>query len=75
MEDKNKTFENDIIIGRNAVREALSGGRPADRLLVAKGAGGSVTQLVAMCREKGSLSRKPIRKNSTRSAAAGGTRA
>ena len=53
MEEQNKTFENDIIIGRNAVREALSGGRAADRLLVAKGAGGSVAQLIAMCREKG----------------------
>ncbi len=53
MEEQKKTFENDIIIGRNAVREALSGGRAVDRMLVAKGAGGSVVQLIAMCRDKG----------------------
>lgn len=43
----------DLIVGRNAVREALRGGRPADRLLVASGAsGGSLRSILALCREK-----------------------
>lgn len=45
--------EQDLIIGRNAVREALRSGRAADHLLVAKGAaGGSLTPLLALCKER-----------------------
>lgn len=44
----------DLIIGRNAVREALKAGRPADSLLVARGAKeGAVLPILAECREKG----------------------
>ncbi len=44
----------DVIVGRNAVSEALRAGREMDRLLVAKGsAGGSVQVLIAKARERG----------------------
>ncbi len=44
----------DVIVGRNAVSEALRAGREMDRLLVAKGsAGGSVQVLIATARERG----------------------
>lgn len=44
----------DLIIGRNAVNEALRSGRPVDSLLVAKGArSGSLVGLVARAREQG----------------------
>ena len=46
------SFE-DIIAGRNAVSEALRSGREIDRLLVAKGASGSVAVLIAKARERG----------------------
>ena len=51
MSEKNK--ETDLIIGRNAVKEALRSGRAADHLLLAKGtSGGSLTPILALCREK-----------------------
>ena len=44
----------DLVVGRNAVREALRAGRPADSLLVQKGErAGAVLPLIAECREKG----------------------
>lgn len=43
----------DVIAGRNAVSEALRSGREIDRLLVAKGASGSVSVLIAKARERG----------------------
>ena len=44
----------DLIIGRNAVREALKAGRPADSLLVERGdKGGAILPLIAQCKEKG----------------------
>ena len=43
-----------IIVGRNAVAEALRAGREIDRLLVAKGAsGGSLSAILAQCRARG----------------------
>ena len=45
---------NDIIFGRNPVREALLSGREIDSLLVARGERqGSVRVIIEMCREKG----------------------
>ncbi len=45
-----------IICGRNPVLEAIRSGREIDRLLLAHGAsGGTVTVIVAKCREKGIL--------------------
>ncbi len=54
MERKPDEKRNDLIIGRNAVTEALKSGRAVDTLLVAKGdRGGSVGQILTICREKG----------------------
>ena len=44
----------DLVIGRNAVKEALKAGRPADSLLVQRGERtGAVLPIIAECREKG----------------------
>lgn len=44
----------DLIIGRNAVREALKAGRPADSLLVQRGERtGAILPIIAECKEKG----------------------
>ena len=44
----------DLVFGRNAVREALAADRPADTLLVQRGARtGAVLPLIAACRERG----------------------
>lgn len=46
--------EEGIIIGRNAVAEALKSGREIDSLLVAKGErSGSIGKLIGQCRERG----------------------
>ena len=37
MEKEKRGAENELIIGRNAVSEALNGGRSIDTLLVARG--------------------------------------
>lgn len=50
--EQREQFE-DVIAGRNAVSEALRSGREIDRVLVAKGAVGSVSVLVAKARERG----------------------
>ena len=60
MQRENRTREQtpfeDVIVGRNAVAEALRSGREIDRLLVAKGAaGGSVSVLIAKAREQGGM--------------------
>ena len=59
---ENKTSENfkeqgsNIICGRNPVLEAVRSGREIDRLLVAHGInGGSVTAIIAKCKQKGIL--------------------
>ena len=45
---------NDLVIGRNAVKEALRAGRPADSLLVQRGElSGSIRPIIAECKEKG----------------------
>src|SRR6202142_80854 len=42
------------LVGIHPVREALRAGRPLDRVLVAKGAGGArLQELLALCRERG----------------------
>lgn len=44
----------DLIIGRNAVKEALKAGRPADSLLIARGERtGAALPIIAQCRDKG----------------------
>lgn len=45
-----------VIAGRNAVLEAIKSGREIDRLLLSHGTeGGSVTAIIAKCRQKGIL--------------------
>ncbi len=54
MEDKKAYNPEEIIIGRNAVNEALRSGRAIDRLLVAKGARtGTLVSILAIARERG----------------------
>ena len=53
MIDKDKR-ESDLIIGRNAVSEALRADRPIDKILVAKGErNGSIGKILSVSREKG----------------------
>ncbi len=52
-EKKERSERDDLIIGRNAVREALKSGRPADSLLVQRGERtGAVLPIIAECKEK-----------------------
>ena len=47
------THGNNIIAGRNAVTEAIRSGREIDRLLICHGTeGGSVTAIIAKCKER-----------------------
>lgn len=51
--DNDEKF-NDIIVGRNCVKEALNSGRPIESLLVARGnKGGATGVLVSIAKEKG----------------------
>ena len=55
-EEKRKPQQprDDLVIGRNAVREALKSGRPADSLLLQRGERtGAVQPILAACRERG----------------------
>ncbi len=53
MEKDNERQNNDLIIGRNAVSEALRSDRAIDTLLVVRGErNGSVGRIIAECREK-----------------------
>lgn len=50
LDEKNEN----LIIGRNAVNEALRGGRELDTLMVAKGErNGSIVAIIAKCRDRG----------------------
>lgn len=50
------TRDENVIVGRNPVMEALRSGREIDKLLVARGANqGSTRAIVAKCRERGIL--------------------
>ena len=49
MEDNRKN-NNDLIIGRNCVSEALRSGRPIDRIFVAKGAA-SLKPIIARAKD------------------------
>lgn len=56
MDNKSNQQENQLIIGRNAVLEALKSDRTIDTLLVAKGErNGSIGRIIATCREKGAV--------------------
>lgn len=49
---ENKTENKNIIIGRNAVTEAIRSGREIDKLLVGKGTEGSINKIVGMAKDK-----------------------
>lgn len=54
--DEERTHDENVIVGRNPVTEALRSGREIDKLLIAHGANtGSTRAIVAKCREKGIL--------------------
>lgn len=48
-----KEKKTDMIIGRNPVAEALKSGREMERILIQKGAGGSVGKILSMAKERG----------------------
>lgn len=61
----NNTFEprEDLIIGRNAVSEALKSGRAIDTLLIARGErNGSIGRIIAQCRDNGVVIKEVDRK-------------
>lgn len=63
MENENSNTREDLIIGRNAVSEALRSGRAIDTLLVSKGErNGSVGQILAKCRDMGVVIKEVDRK-------------
>lgn len=52
--DKRDKQNDDIIVGRNAVYEALNSGRPVDSVLIVKeNTGGPVARIIKLCHEKG----------------------
>lgn len=52
--DKREKRKEDVLVGRNAVYEALRAGHPVDSVLIAKGNnGGPVRRIVELCRERG----------------------
>lgn len=54
MENKNDRENTDLIIGRNAVSEALKSERAIDTLLVVKGErNGSIGRIIAECKDRG----------------------
>ena len=63
MDKENRTERDDLIIGRNAVAEALKSGRAIDTLLVSKGdRAGSIGQILAKCRSLGIVIKEVDRK-------------
>lgn len=48
-----KENRNDMLIGRNPVTEALKSGREMERILVQKGAGGSIGKILTLAKEQG----------------------
>ena len=54
MENEKSNIREDLVIGRNAVSEAIKSGRAIDTLLVSKGErNGSIGQIIAKCRDMG----------------------
>ena len=52
--DEANTAKTDLIIGRNAVLEALQSGRAIDSVMVARGERtGSIGKIIRLCRDKG----------------------
>jgi len=63
MENESTNIREDLIIGRNAVSEALRSGRAIDTLLVSRGErNGSIGQIIAKCRDSGVVIKEVDRK-------------
>ena len=63
MESRIEKENNDLIIGRNAVSEALKNNRAIDTLLVSKGEkNGSLGKILRECKEKGIVVKEVDRK-------------
>ncbi len=63
MEKLTQTENNGLIIGRNAVSEALRSGRAIDTLVISKGErNGSMGQIISKCKEKGIVIKEVERK-------------
>ncbi len=63
MDKMTQQENNGLIIGRNAVAEAIKSGRVLDTLVVAKGErGGSIGQIISRCKEKGVVIKEVERK-------------
>ncbi len=63
MENEMNTPREDLIIGRNAVSEALRSGRAIDTLLVSRGErNGSIGRIIAECRDLGVVVKEVDRK-------------
>lgn len=63
MENEVNNVREDLIIGRNAVSEALRSGRAIDTLLVSRGErNGSIGQIMAKCRDMGVVIKEVDRK-------------
>ena len=61
--DREEKIRTDLIIGRNAIKEALRAGRPADSLLVQKGElSSSVKPIIAQCKAKGIIIKEADKK-------------
>ncbi|MBQ2748095.1 MAG: 23S rRNA (guanosine(2251)-2'-O)-methyltransferase RlmB, partial [Firmicutes bacterium] len=50
---ENKKTNNNIIIGRNPVTEALRSGRDIDKILVGPGQEGSIKKIIGMAKDRG----------------------
>ena len=50
-----KENKSDMLIGRNPVTEALKSGREIERLVVQKGAGGSIGKILSLAKDRGVL--------------------
>ncbi len=56
LEEADRNRDDNVIVGRNPVSEALRSGREIDKLLIAHGADtGSTKAIIAKCRERGIL--------------------
>lgn len=63
--DEARNDQNDLIIGRNAVFEAIKSGREIDRLFVQRGEQNpAVKRLISMAREKGAVIKEVDSKSS-----------
>lgn len=51
--DNSRKNDNDLIVGRNCVTEALRSGRPIDKIFVAKGGAPSLSPIIAKAKKNG----------------------